>query len=53
MGRELGVRTRWRLVMLHSHLRECVDAPELRKSILHVGQWADRLEEKLTGLDVY
>lgn len=41
------------LVILNTHLREALDPPELRKSILSLGEWADRLEEEFTGADVH
>ena len=40
-------------VMFNTHLLEGLDPPELRKSVLHVGQRADRLEERLTDSDLH
>ena len=39
------------LVMLHTHLREGLDPAELRKSVVHIGQSADRLEREFTHAD--
>ncbi|MFO0946839.1 MAG: hypothetical protein U1D30_12985 [Planctomycetota bacterium] len=40
-------------VMVENHPRDTIDAAEIRAAVLHLAEWADYLEQRLTGRDVH